>query len=284
MVGAGGTRRSLSAAVGGPEGPRRGFRLARPGVIARPTAGRARRPRRDLTGTGRPGSSPRLPPAAVLTLGVPPAPSTGGPHSHHPGDPRTQPGHLDRNPHPERATSHRAPPDGHRPTRPGHRTPDVSGTRLVLLADRPGSPVGVCRARGSTVPRRRACQSGFGEAHAVVVTVASPTKPPPGAGTSSSSTAPHRVRGLHPGWRPTPADHPATVREPNLLQLLEPGAHLTRIDRQGNERLRPLRTNRGGARRGPNPNHALSRRRPGSPPPALLRSRPPARPLPTPDA
>ena len=158
MVGAGGTRRSLSAAVGGPEGPRRGFRLARPGVIAHPTAGRARRPRRDLTGTGRPGSSPRLPPAAVLTLGVPPAPSAAGPHSHHPRDPRTQPGHLDRNPHPERATSHRAPPDGHLPTRPGHPTGRDGARgrgRCTPCASRRSSSPGGRRAAG-----RSACASG----------------------------------------------------------------------------------------------------------------------------
>jgi hypothetical protein len=43
----------------------------------------------------------------------------------------------------------------------------------------------------------------IGEADAVLVTVAAPTKPRPVVGTSSPSMAPHPVRGRHPGWRPT---------------------------------------------------------------------------------
>ena len=149
MVGAGGTRRSLSAAFGGPEGPRRGFRLARPGVIAYPTAGRARRPRRDLTGTGRPGSSPRLPPAAVLTLGVPPAPTTHVRRRPAPPPP-PRPAHPTRPPRPQPApgtsTSHRAPPDGHLPTDPA-TPPDVTGHE---------GENGALRAPGAAVAARAA--------------------------------------------------------------------------------------------------------------------------------
>jgi hypothetical protein len=77
--------------------------------------------------------------------------------------------------------------------------------QLVLLADRAGSPVGVCwpadrRRHGDDLPERVRRGTGGGR-HGGVADEASA-----GAGTSSSSTAPHRVRGRHPGWRPTGGD------------------------------------------------------------------------------
>ena len=106
-----------------------------------------------------------------------------------------------------------------------------------------------CRAGRAAVrtngDRRRRCAAGgryTGEVRR------SPTPPLTGAGHRGQ-----RARRCRFGWAlgaelPTaqPIDHLLGVSLTSGC-LLEPGAHLTRIDLQGNERLRPLRTNRGGA-------------------------------------
>ena len=126
---------------------------------------------------------------------------------------------------PGRARRRRSRHDGQQAERTGHERglPASAAAGVSWCCSTTGPPGRRCpRALGVEAATMTTRPNMIGEADAVLVTVAAPTKPRPAVGTSSPSMAPHPVRGRHPGWRPTACRKRGDLREPVRRVGVEP--------------------------------------------------------------